>query len=295
MTHVLIWHHSADASPPAGAKAQHGWREYRATDGAPFRCVSEAMPISPIVEDAVEGLISAGHTLSVAWGPIDPTTVTSAEIEPALRALHPAFLLCRERRGSDRWVTLDDSSGISTIAAASAQAFISSEVVGFFSTLRQGRRWSAKACLIRPGVNAESLGIVPPLSVTPDEAIALVATDSAVIAASRRADAAIVGSFGALVEARLVAQARAGIVPEQRAPIASGEVEDLLLPVVSRMLAPTDEAPSAIIRLRRDLRRRYGDHAETVERFALATYRHGGGIEALRAAAAEPVPAETAA
>jgi hypothetical protein len=63
---------------------------------------------------------------------------------------------------------------------------------------------------------------------------------------------------------------------------ASANVEGYLIPVVMRL--GRGDAPGAVMWLRRDLRRLYGEHGETILQFMLRTYDHHD-IEELRAAA----------
>jgi len=91
------------------------------------------------------------------------------------------------------------------------------------------------------------------------------------------------GKHGAA--SRFAAQARAGIAPEDRAPLHSAQVEEYLLP-----MGRGDEQ-ATVAKLRSDLRRLYGEHAETVLSFILRTYRHGGTEALLEAANATAQPA----
>ena len=152
-----------------------------------------------------------------------------------------------------------------------------------------GKRGAASrfhAPLPRHDVSAEEPGIVEPvkMKVTPDTICGSVANDPDVREADARWDRATPSTHRNLVHARLAAQARAGIAPEDRAPLHSAQVEEYLLPIIFRMGRGDEQA--TVAKLRSDLRRLYGEHAETVLSFMLRTYRHGGTEALLEAALA---------
>jgi hypothetical protein len=128
--------------------------------------------------------------------------------------------------------------------------------------------------MLRHDVSAEELGIIAPVTVSPDEICASVSEDPAVVQALQRWDRATPSTWRDLVAARFAAQARAGIPEADRAPLYSGDVEGYLMPIIMRM-GKGDE-PSVLAQMRQHLRRTYGEHAETVLGFMLRTYAHGG-------------------
>jgi hypothetical protein len=65
----------------------------------------------------------------------------------------------------------------------------------------------------------------------------------------------------------------------------SGQVEEFLIPIIMRM-GKGDE-PMVLAQLRQNLRRTYGEHAETVLMFMLRTYQHGGTEQLLALASAK--------
>jgi hypothetical protein len=103
---------------------------------------------------------------------------------------------------------------------------------------------------------------------------ASVSEDPTVVQAVLRWDRATPSTWRDLVAARLAAQARAGIPEDKRSPLYSGQVEEFLTPILMRM-GKGDE-PMILAQLRQSLRRTYGEHTETVLRFMLRTYVHGG-------------------
>ena len=109
--------------------------------------------------------------------------------------------------------------------------------------------------------------------------------DPDVIAAVQRWDRATPSTWRDLVAARLAAQERAGVAPDMRAPLYSGQVEEFLTPIIMRM-GKGDE-PSVLAQMRQHLRRMYGEHAETVLGFMLRTFVHGGTDKLLALASAE--------
>jgi hypothetical protein len=116
----------------------------------------------------------------------------------------------------------------------------------------------------------------------PDEICGLVADEPEVRAAAVRFDRANPSTCRDLVAARFAAQARIGIAEADRAPLYSGEVEAVLVPIMFRM-GPGEER-AVVAGLRKELTDVYGEFSETVLRFMLKTYRHGGTAALQRAA-----------
>jgi hypothetical protein len=73
-----------------------------------------------------------------------------------------------------------------------------------------------------------------------------------------------------------------GIAEADRAPLYSGEVEAVLVPIMFRM-GPGEER-AVVAGLRKELTELYCEFSETVLRFMLKTYRHGGTAALQRAA-----------
>src|SRR6266853_4338055 len=141
----------------------------------------------------------------------------------------------------------------------------------------QRRRWARWR---GDDAHPKVLAVFLPGTMHPDEICGLVADEPEVRAVPF--DRANSQTCRALVAARLAAQARIGIAEADRAPLYSGEVEAVLVPIMFRMY-PGDER-AVVAQLRNELTELYAEFAETVLRFMLNTYRHGG-TEALQRAA----------
>jgi hypothetical protein len=85
--------------------------------------------------------------------------------------------------------------------------------------------------------SADSLGLVEHLPLVGDRLLNEIASDPEVRAAYVREDIDLPDTIYALAKARLAAQERLGIAPEDRAFLYSTEVETLLTPVLSDMMA----------------------------------------------------------
>jgi hypothetical protein len=101
----------------------------------------------------------------------------------------------------------------------------------------------------------------------------------------QRWDRATPSTWCDLVAARLAAQARAGVGPDQLAPLYSGQVDEFLMPIIMRM--GRGDEPIVLAQLRQTLRRIYAEHAETVLSFMLLTYAHGNAERLLALASAK--------
>jgi hypothetical protein len=134
--------------------------------------------------------------------------------------------------------------------------------------------------LLRHDTNAEILGIVQPVAITPDMILARVADDPEVLEAGKRWDRATPETYPPLIGARSAAQARLGIVEAEQALLYSGEVEEHLVPVVMKLATDAERATE----LRQKFRRLCGAYAERVLVFCLRTYQHGN-IDGLKRAA----------
>jgi hypothetical protein len=193
-------------------------------------------------------------------------------------------LICPERPGAmEKWVTV--SGGVvSPLAAASVQREVTCFIEVEFPQWQHGREWnSCAAFLLRNSTNAEELGLIdPPPPPTYDDICNSVALDPAVKAAATPRD---------LVYARLQAQRRVGIEPERQAPLYSGEVDSILLPVIGTILSRS-HVREKLAELRRGLRATYGDAAEAILEFSLRTCVHRSrALDDLRADARETTPA----
>jgi hypothetical protein len=145
--------------------------------------------------------------------------------------------------------------------------------------------YAVPSLILRHDTTAEDLGIVERQEITPDMICGSVADDPDVAEAVLRWDRATPSTWRDLVVARLGAQERAGIPAESRGPLYSGQVEEFLMPTIMRM--GKDDEPMVLAQLRQNLRRIYGEQAETVLMFMLRTYQHGNTEKLLALATAK--------
>jgi hypothetical protein len=283
MSHVLLWR--SDDGPPSGAGGLLGWVKY-SLESNPFhffRC-GEGQ-INKLATDAVQCAVARGCDVTIAWGATPDFRATPAhQLEETFRGLRPAVIALPERPGkTDRWAISSHGTPASVPAAGIQQA-LSDQVAILFPRWQHGIAWNCTAFLLRHDISAEELGLVEPPKPTADDMVNLVANDPDVLEANRRADPGVAGTLRDLVDIRLVAQTRAGVAPEELAPLCSGEVETYLIPIVARMVK--GDAPGVVAWLRKDLRRLYGDRGEVVLQFMLRNYPHSGpAIRDLREAA----------
>jgi hypothetical protein len=227
--------------------------------------------------------IERGVNVTVAWQPENPATTPVDRLEEIFRKQRPGTLVCPERatRRSDRWtISLFDKPA--SAPAAAVQGVLSKLVTELYPRWNHYGKWKAHGLLLRHDVSAEELGLVEPLPSTSDDICDSVANDAQVREAYGRFDRATLSTRQDLVATRLLAQARAGVPAEERAPLYSGDVHSYLMPIVMRM-EPGEERATLDF-LRNDLGRLYGPYVETVLQFMLRSYQHDG-IEGLREAA----------
>ncbi len=295
--HVLIFKQTA--AQPCGTDALLGWSCFKRYGGAPHFRLHGVDQIGDLTIVASSQAIETGLNLTVAWGPCDPATMPADQLDTIFWSLRPHIIFCPEQpRRPDRWVNGTIGGTPGSLPATAVQAQISRTVDALYPrwATRGGPRpsdWLATALLVRHDVTGLDLGLVELAQLTPDDRLGLVANDPAVRSAVRASDPALPETMAALVRARLDAQARAGVAPEDRAPIYVGEVEALLMPVVFQM--SRGDGPAALATLRQDLRRQYLDMGEAVLVHALRVFPHDSPcIEALREAAREMTAATAA-
>jgi hypothetical protein len=284
--HELIWRRSTGA-PPCGPDALLGWAQFDLS-GDRFRRRYGADQICGIAAAAVSQAIDRRRDVTIVWGPSDPATTPVAELETAWRAVKPSVIICPEQpRRPDRWVVAGLGGTIESLPRPAIQNVLYESVEHQYPQWRpRGEKWNATALLVRHDLTALDLGLVEPYQLGPDDRIHLVSDDPQVRDAFRASDLTVPASMAALVRARLEAQARMGISPEDRAPIFSSEVETILMPVV--MCMGEDDGPAKLMEIRGEMRQRYADMGETVLAYALRIYQHNApGIDQLRAAARE--------
>jgi hypothetical protein len=285
--HVLIWRDPTGGAN-AGAGPMFGWQEYRRPDhGVLFQKRGDPGWIGPVaarVLSADFGAIVRNTNVTVAWQPERPDATSAAELEPIFRRLRPMTLICPERRTGDRWA-ISNFGAPEILHAGAVQGATDNLVASMFPNWQHGVQFQPRGLMLRHEISAEELGIIAPVTRSPDEICASVSEDPAVVEAVLRWDRATPSTWRDLVAARLAAQARAGIPEADRAPLYSGDVEGYLMPIIMRM-GKGDE-PSVLAQMRQHLRRTYGEHGETVLSFMLRTYAHGNTEKLLALASAK--------
>jgi hypothetical protein len=283
--HTLIWKSTGGAAP-SGADGLMGWREYfLAHNPRFFRDVSPgagAAQVGRLAGQAAMHAIDGGLDVTVAWGNHDLWSAPAEKLEPVFRQLEPKVLVLPERRGSrDRWC-ITNAGAVDSLPLAAAQGAVSSMVASLYPDWRRGEPWRPAALLIRHGISAEELGLVPPREPAGDDLLNFVSGFPELKAAV---------TLGQTVRARLAAQERAGVPADKRVPLYSGEVEEIMIPTLATIMSAA-HAVEKLAQLRRALAKRYGDAAtaELVLQFALRSFDwNGPAMRDLRAAAKAPI------
>jgi hypothetical protein len=304
MTHTLIWKSPREQVIHGRPTPLLGWQRYelRGNSAQFFSKVGSPAPLAGLVASALNGAITAGRDVTIGQQPEDPEITSAEELLPILMELRPAKLVCRERPeragASVRWVIAHlDGTKLSAPPSSMPETAIQDAVNAFTavkypSAAPRGAYHSVPALLLRHGVSAESLGVIEPKEITPDDVLASIAEDPAVREAAARWDLATPSTHRALAAARDRAQAQLGIPVKDRAYLYSAEVDRELLTTVFR-LGPGGEHEAAR-RLRQDFDRRYGELGGEVLAFCLRTYQHGNidglrrAVEALPCQAGQP-------
>jgi hypothetical protein len=284
--HVLIWRDPTGGASP-GAGPMFGWTEFRNHGSTYFQKRGEPTWIGTIAQRilwADFGAIMRNINVTVGWQVERPDATPAAELEPIFRRLRPMTLICPEWATGDQWA-ISTFGAPQILRGGAVQAAIDDMVASMFPDWRHGIQFQPRGLMLRHDVSAEEVGIIPPVTVSPDEICASVSEDREVIAAVQRWDRATPSTWRDLVAARLAAQVRAGIPEADRAPLYSGQVEEFLMPILMRM-GKGDEA-AVLAQMRQHLRRTYREHDQTVLSFMLRTYAHGG-TEKLLALATAP-------
>jgi hypothetical protein len=270
---MLLWRDPAKGNPCGAAGLLH-WRAYtrRAGDDY-FAPYGEAGQLGQLAHAALGDALRRNMNVLVGWQPDDPATTPAVEVEEAVRRLWPLTIFAPERSiDGDRWC-MNCFGETATFGKGAIDRTIH-DLLNNFPLWKPGLQFQPHAVILRVDITAEQLGLIQPHKVKPDEVVASVAGDPEVAAATARLDRATPSTWRDLVAARLAAQARAGVPEGDRAPLYSGQVEEYLTPILMRM-GKGDES-SVLAQMRQHLGRIYGEHAETVLRFMLRTYAHGG-------------------
>jgi hypothetical protein len=264
-SHVVVWR-----DPRREPNDMMGWLRFHLNNGSEERPYKvEAGQISKLATWATRDAITSGVNVTVGWGSTTP--IGAQDLETVARALRPVMVVCPERESLDekRWTISFNFGPPEVFAAGAIQKELSAHVASLYPEWRHGMAFRPHALLVRHDISAEQLGLIAPKPPSPDSICNSVANDPQVREAYARFDRATPETHRDLVHARLAAQERYGIAPEHRAPLYSGEVESYLLPLLMRM-GRGDEG-DYLAYIRRDLRRLYGEHGETVLLFMLRT------------------------
>jgi hypothetical protein len=268
MLHGLVWKCASDT--PSGGDALLGWQLLERSEGQNFRRYGHGQ-VSELVAQALPGTIAVGHDLSIAWGPIDPATTPPDECEKLFRSLSPTILcperpLSAERRTIERWIIFTDVGMLASFPAAAFRETLSQMVADRFPRWRPRENWLASSLLVRHATDGETEGVVKPLPLRGDRALAAVANVPAVLEANRREDPSLPRSSRELLVVRLAAQRALGVAECDLAVMFSGQVAELMAVPMTR--SPFD-VQGTLAALRRRFQLYYGDHAELALRFVL--------------------------
>jgi hypothetical protein len=276
--HTLLWKspRAPDTNPLMGWRRYEWWeKELR------FKRTGHEAPLAGLAISAVEGAIAANRNVTITKIDCDPNSTPSSDLLTKFALIRPVTLICPERlafggadvRWTMAWLTSDvRKAQPQTLPEVAIQAAITTLVKEDYPVYNQApSMYSVPSLILRHDTTAEDLGIVEARKITPDDICGSVADDPEVAAATAQWDRATPETYRELVRARLAAQERRGIPEAQRAPLYSGDVEGLLTPLLMRM--GRDDEAAVIAHLRRDLRVKYGEYAQTVLLFMLRSYR----------------------
>jgi hypothetical protein len=281
MAHALIFKRCDGR--PSGAGGLLAWARFDLAPGhGRFGHVGTGQ-VSLLAREAVKDAVQRGVDITIAWAPADPLVTPAGELLAMLDACRPIAIICPERPGADRWVTIS-SGAVLPLAAAAVQRELVCHIEVEYPLWRHGLPWGGSALMLRNSTSAEEMGFIPPRKLTSDDILASIAMDEAVLSANRRDD------LHGLAAARLAAQAALGVPEAERAVMYVGQVEDLLAAPLFKV--PFD-AEATLVMLRRQLRRGYGDLTEIVLHAILRDYPHDAhpNMVLLREAAARETEA----
>ena len=177
-----------------------------------------------------------------------------------------------------------------TMPEAAVQKFIDDQAASLYPEWRHGMTFRPHALLLRRDVSAECLGLVGPRAADPRYDLRLGGGRPGgergvrALGPRHRIDASRPGartSGGSGARRCRPRRPGAALLRPRWIVICS--------PIIMRM--GRGDEPAVVDYLRRDLRRLYGEHAETVLMFMLRTYRHGGTERLIEAARATAVAA----
>jgi hypothetical protein len=289
--HILIWQ-NGHSGAPSGAGALLGWRRFARSSGD--KCYYQYdrgdAQINELASLSISQAIDYGRHLTIAWSSAlsqHPAVTPADEIEELAFQLKPAVIVCPARPGkADRWV-ISQFGSPEQLPRTAVQSAINDMIDRLYPKwVPKGPAWNATALLLRPDLDAESLGLIEPEPLTSNGIIAMVADDPEVKEANRREDPALPETVYALAVARLAAQERRGVPASQRAVIYVSHIEDMLAVPLSRV---DFDAQVTLALLRRQLSLRYGGLTDFVLGTIFRDYPHDNhpNFKRLREAARE--------
>jgi hypothetical protein len=274
--HILIWQ-NGHSGAPNGAGGLLGWKGFARSDGDKwYRAYDRGeAQINELASLSISQAVEYGRHVTIAWSSAlerHPAVTPAAEIDALALALKPAVIVCPARPGkADQWV-ISHFGNPEQLPRTAVQAAINDMIDRLYPKWQpKGPNWNATALLLRPDLDAESLGLIEPEPLTSNGIIAMVANDPEVREANRREDPEIPETVYALAVARLAAQERLGIPASQRAVIYVSHIEDMLAVPLSRV---NFDAQVTLALLRRQLSLRYGGLTDFVLSTIFRDYPH---------------------
>lgn len=287
--HTLVWRYSRDSERPCGGDSLLSWQLLESR-GTTLR-LYQTGPINQLATSAI-AMAMVGNAVTIgAWGSVDPAVTAPEDLETLFLDLRPQGLVCPERPVTtdrptvDRWIISYDGNPPASLPAAAIQAELARMVAEFFPPWRprDTASWIPTCLMVRPNISGEQLGLVEPEPLVGDRLLNAIAADPEVFAAYRAEDASLPETTYALARARLDAQERRRIQPEQRVFLHSGTVESILTPLLFNMMGdltveqkeganPGEKIP--VLTILREKLRPYGALAEMVLCSILRDYPH---------------------
>jgi hypothetical protein len=291
--HSLVWRDSRGGMSTGSTLL--GWQHFTRSGNAPYFARQPGPPqqVNNFARIVTARAIALRLDVTFAWGGLDahPMSVPAAELEAAWMQLTPRTLVCPARPKGDRWAVCAGEGKPALVAESAVQEELNSLVARLLPPWIHGISFTPHCLMVRHSLDAETLGFLAPEKKGPDDLLNEIADDPAVREAFLCSDASLPSTMQALAAARLDAEARRGIAPEQRVVLFSGEAEDMLLPTLLRI--GRGEGPAALAHLRRQFWRTYGTLTDVVLLSALRNCSHQNAALVLEAATAStPAAAE---
>jgi hypothetical protein len=270
---ILLWR-DPNAGDTCGAQGLLHWRSFtRQPADELFMPYGEPAQIGAMARTVLGDAFRRGVNCYVGWQTENPRTTPANEIETAIRRLWPLTIFCPERAiGGDRWC-MHAFGESATLSKTAVERTVNDFLAVHIPHWQPGVAYRPHAVVFRVDVTAETLGLIEPHKLSPDEIVSMVSNEPEVVDAVRRWDRATPHTFYQLAKARMAAQARLGIAEEDQCPIHTSWIEDTLTPLMMRM--GRDDEASVVAFLRRDCRQKYAELGERVLIYMLTRYPHG--------------------